>query len=310
MALGHFNLKIVPVFFLAVFALFAIFAANGLAEEILSVEYPDGIAVDKDLDGLTDEGENQIFKTDPNAADTDGDGYLDGAEIIGQSNPLDDASPSSVQTITNTIEPKKTETPWAWYTVRAAGLVGFLLLYASIFLGLAIRLPILGKIIKPAYAFNAHGWISLQALIFAFVHSVSLLFDKYLSFGFVGTFIPFALSSDIVNPNLITLGILGLYLMIILTATSYGRKYLSQKVWRAVHFANVILYVIVIIHAYYLGTDLKIPLVRNIFIGMNLFLVSLILANIVFRILAWRKRRLKVNSYENIGKSKPEIVPQ
>ena len=45
--------------------------------------------------------------------------------------------------------------------------------------------------------------------------------------------------------------------MIILVATSYARKYISQKVWRTIHFLNIALYIFSIIHAFYLGTDLK-----------------------------------------------------
>jgi DMSO/TMAO reductase YedYZ heme-binding membrane subunit len=288
----NFNFKAASLFLLIGLYFFAIFP-NAQAEDLKTIEYPDNVAVDQDLDGLTDEGEKQIFNTDPNVADSDGDGYLDGAEIIGRSSPLDATSPSPVQTITNTIQPKNNEIPWAWYSARAGGLVGFLLLYISIFLGLAIRMPVLRKIIKPVYSYNIHCWISLQALILAFIHSGSLLFDKYLNFGFIGTFIPFALSSDIVDPNLITLGILGLYLMIALVATSYGRKYISQKVWRSVHFTNVILYALVIVHAYYIGTDLKIPLIRNIFIGLNIFLIFLFLVNIISRISSWRRRDLE-----------------
>jgi methionine sulfoxide reductase heme-binding subunit len=265
------------------------------------VDYKNQTVIDSDLDGLTDEGEKQIFKTDPNNPDTDGDGFFDGAEIIGKTNPLNNLEPINLEKTTEIMKPVEKETPWAWYSTRMGGLVGFSLLAGSIFLGLAIRTPILNKIIKPVYSYDIHRWISLQALVFAFVHATSLLFDKYLHFGLVGIFVPFQLQSEIVNPILVTLGILGFYLMIVLVVTSYLKKYISQKIWRIVHFSNIILYALIIAHAYYLGTDLKIPLLKNIFIGLNGFLILLFLANIFFRTATFIKSKPENNNYESLG---------
>ena len=173
------------------------------------------------------------------------------------------------------------ETPWAWYIARMGGLIGFLLLYVSIFLGLAIRTPVLNKIIKPAYSCRPHCWISLQALIFAFLHGISLLFDKYLGFGLKDIFVPFA--TDF-NPKFVALGIISFYLMIVLVVSSYLRRFIPNGLWRFLHSLNVALYVFAAIHALQLGTDLKIPIVRNIFLGMNAFLAVLMIINLFFRI--------------------------
>jgi methionine sulfoxide reductase heme-binding subunit len=180
------------------------------------------------------------------------------------------------------------EIPWAWYISRSSALVGFLLLYISIFLGLSIRTPLLKKIISPVYSANVHCWISLQALFFAFVHGVALLFDKFINFSLAEIFIPFASSYE---PTLVALGILGFYLMLILVVTSYSKNFISEKLWRAVHFSNILLYIIVIIHAIKLGTDMKVPVVLNIFIWANAFLFFLILVNIISRLIDAYKRK-------------------
>lgn len=46
-----------------------------------------GMSQDNDRDGLTDAYENLVAKTDPNDPDTDGDGILDGWEIVNGTNP-------------------------------------------------------------------------------------------------------------------------------------------------------------------------------------------------------------------------------
>lgn len=45
------------------------------------------IVIDSDGDGLTDEQELMLYKTDPNKKDTDGDGYPDGEEVTKGYNP-------------------------------------------------------------------------------------------------------------------------------------------------------------------------------------------------------------------------------
>ncbi|MCX6762163.1 MAG: ferric reductase-like transmembrane domain-containing protein [Candidatus Moranbacteria bacterium] len=173
------------------------------------------------------------------------------------------------------------ELPWDWYIVRASALTGFLLLYISVFAGTVSCLPGIRKYFLRFGSLSFHCWISLQALIFAAIHGFSLLFHKFIPFGLADIFIPF--HSDY-EPFLVALGTVSLYLIIILITTSYARKYISQKLWRTIHFLNIALYFFSIIHALYLGTDLKSGLLREIFIWANGILILLLIYNIINRI--------------------------
>jgi len=177
--------------------------------------------------------------------------------------------------------PSEIQIPWDWYIVRASALVGFLLLYVSIFIGTVSCLPGIKKYFLRLKSLNFHCWISLQALIFALFHGVALLFHQFIKFSFADVFVPFHSSFE---PILVGLGTSGFYLMLILVATSYARKYISAKIWRSIHFLNIGLYIVVIIHAFYLGTDLKTGLLREIFIWANGFLILLLLLNMINRI--------------------------
>lgn len=184
--------------------------------------------------------------------------------------------------------PSNVSVPWDWYIVRASALIGFLLLYISIFVGTISCLPGIRKYFLRLRSLNLHCWISLQALLFALVHGVALLFHQYIKFSFADVFVPFHSSFE---PTLVGLGTIGFYLMLILVVTSYARKYISQKFWRAVHFLNIGLYIMVIIHALYLGTDLKSGTLREIFIWANGLLILLLVFNMINRI--WSKRKNK-----------------
>ncbi len=176
--------------------------------------------------------------------------------------------------------------PWAWYVTRSSGLVGFLLLYISVLLGLLIRVPYLRKLVPGWFSLQMHCWLSLLALMFALVHGTALLFDKMFDFSFGDIFIPFYTSYE---KDLMALGIIGFYLMLLLVATSYLKNGISQNFWRAAHFLNIGMYFILIIHALYLGTDMKIAWVRDIFLGMQGVLIFFIILHIFSRIICRRK---------------------
>lgn len=171
--------------------------------------------------------------------------------------------------------------PWAWYVARSSALVGFLLLYVSVLLGLLIRVPYSRKLVSAWFSVQMHCWLSLLAWLLVLVHGTALLFDKMFNFSLADIFIPFHSSFE---KDLIALGIIGFYLMLLLVATSYLRNGISQVFWRAVHFLNIGMYFILVIHALYLGSDMKIALVRNIFWGMQGVLAIFIILHIIARI--------------------------
>ncbi|HAT73836.1 MAG: hypothetical protein US30_C0004G0063 [Candidatus Moranbacteria bacterium GW2011_GWF2_36_839] len=283
------------IFILAIILFFFIFNFNFSKAEEKKVDYGNDVITDSDLDGLTDEGEKQIYTTEPKNPDTDKDGIIDGAEVMTGNDPLDSASPSIAEVYSANLA--EIEVPWGWYLTRASALIGFFLLYLSIFFGIAIRNPLLRKIISPIYSLDIHGWISVQALLFALLHGVSLLFDKFLAFNLANIFVPFFPLSESatkvgVEPIYLAMGIISLYLMLILIVSSYLRKFINFRVWRLIHFFNLVLWIFVILHALQLGTDMKNLIVRNIFIYANAFLMLLFVVNIISRIFNSIKQRI------------------
>jgi hypothetical protein len=294
------NRKVVLIFITLLLLIFGVFSYaqendedKNENEKTKELDYGNNLIIDSDLDGLTDLGEEQIFGTDKLNPDTDGDGIFDGAEVLNNTNALDKTSPMAVQVINNDAQVVQRDIPWPWYVVRSSGFVAFALLWWVMFTGLAIRTPILKKIIEPVYSMSMHRWVSVQVIFFAMIHGAGLMFDKFMQFSFAEVFVPFV--SDF-KPELVALGIFGFYLMIILTLTSYFRNHLSFGVWRFVHYFNIVLYAIVMAHALLLGTDLQSGLVRDIFLGANLLLAVLIAINITTRVWSKIKSRSKVDT--------------
>lgn len=171
------------------------------------------------------------------------------------------------------------ETPWAWYLVRSSGITALIFLYIAMFLGLAIKTPGLKDIIRPIYSVGAHCWLASQVLFFSIVHLVGLIFDQYLDFGPLDILIPFYTDFE---PGLVSLGILGFYLIVILVGTSYFRQAITWKFWRKTHYLYIVLFPVAFIHSFYLGTDLKSPVARAIFLIPGGILALLFITKLFF----------------------------
>jgi hypothetical protein len=62
-------------------------AAVEQTETLVRERVGEAITIDTDSDGITDYDERVLYKTDPNSADTDNDGFIDSAEILRGFNP-------------------------------------------------------------------------------------------------------------------------------------------------------------------------------------------------------------------------------
>lgn len=278
-------------YLLIIFAAAIILVASVSEAQEVRVEYKDGIVVDSDLDGLTDEGERQIYGTDPKKADSDGDGFLDGAEVLSGTDPGDDSSYPGRIDMSEIRDVLDRETPWAWYISRASGLLAFIFLWLTILLGLSIRNPLLKKIIAPIYSFDLHVFTAGTAIFWAIIHGTVLLFDRFIGFGVKDVAIPYFSKTTFVDTNYLALGIMAFYAMVIMTVTSYLKKYLNFWVWRVLHFLHPFTFIFVVLHGYVIGTDMKIPWVSFTYRLSAAFLVLIYFSSLVFVIAGRLKKK-------------------
>jgi DMSO/TMAO reductase YedYZ heme-binding membrane subunit len=270
------------------------------------VDYRSEVITDSDLDGLTDQGEIQIYKTEPGLVDTDEDGFLDGAEVLASTDPLDADSPAKDSAITFSLANFNQPTPWAWYIGRASGIIGFIFLWLTVFLGLSIRNPIFKKVVPPIYSFGFHCFLGAAAVFWSLVHGTSFLFDQSIQFTWKDSFIPFFSETTLVDPNFLALGIMAFYAMVIMTITSYLRKHLNHFLWRVLHFLNPLAFIFVVVHGYFNGTDMKNFWIGSAFLVSSYFLLIVYLSSLYFVI--FRKKDPPVKPESNPTSEPEQIV--
>ena len=112
---------------------------------------------------------------------------------------------------------------------------------------------------------------------------VGLALDGYVSFGFTELFVPGASSY---RPAAVAVGIVSLYVMLAIQATSYLRRWLSRRAWRVVHLLSYALVWGATIHAGMAGTDVT----NRLYQGMAFVLSFGAITASLVRILTPRRR--------------------
>jgi methionine sulfoxide reductase heme-binding subunit len=170
-----------------------------------------------------------------------------------------------------------------WYIVRITGMVAFVMLSLSVMIGLLRKL----NPKKYGKLYSVHCDISYLAIIFAFMHGINNLLDRYMWMLGLKNIFWFSFISK--AHTFISLGVIAFYLMLIVTITSLSPKimvFMKRKNWYAVHLSSYLAYAFVVAHSLFLGTDLNVAKLDNpisiisfaVFAGMLALNAALLLA--------------------------------
>ena len=138
-----------------------------------------------------------------------------------------------------------------WLASRSAGVVAFVLLSASVVLGLAMAMKLASPRSRPALRI-AHERVALLALSAIAAHGLMLLGDSWLHPGLTGVIVPFTMGY---RPVWTGLGILAGYSAAALSLTYYLRRRVGTRRWRNAHRFIPVAWALAAIHVIGAGTD-------------------------------------------------------
>jgi predicted ferric reductase len=141
-----------------------------------------------------------------------------------------------------------------WYFARASGMVAAVLLVASLVWGVLMATRALKPVDRPAWMLAMHRWFSGLAVTGVAIHIAALVADSYVHFGAKEILVPMASSW---KPGAVTLGVVAMYLLVLVQATSLAMKRLPKRVWRGIHMSSYVLTWLVFVHAGLAGTDVS-----------------------------------------------------
>lgn len=166
-----------------------------------------------------------------------------------------------------------------WYLSRSSGIIALVLLVLSVAWGVLLATRALKPHDRPAWLLEVHRWLGGTALVMTGLHLLGLYLDGYIDYGASDLFVPFASGY---RPLAVAIGVLSLYLLVAVVATSYMRRWLSKRAWQRVHLLSYGLVWTAAIHAGLAGTDT----VNRAYQVLALVLTMLAFSAVVVRILA------------------------
>lgn len=175
--------------------------------------------------------------------------------------------------------------PFTWWVARASGITLYLLLWASMMLGLGLTTKYLDRRVSRSTVFSLHAYVTALSYGFLAMHMLSLSADRFSAFSMRDLLIPF--HSPVREPWT-GFGVIAGYLMVGLGLSFSARKVTGYRVWRLAHWLTFPLYLTALAHGLGGGTD---AVFRPVFV-MYLGTAGLLAAVVLVRIGRSRARRL------------------
>ncbi len=144
-----------------------------------------------------------------------------------------------------------------WYVARSSGIVAWALLSASVVWGLLLSTKIsttrlaAGRL-RPAWLLDLHRHLGGLAVIFTAIHIAGIVADSYVTFSWADVLVPMASQW---RPGAVAFGVVAMYLLVAVEATSLAIRHLPRPLWRWIHRSSFVLYGTATWHGIAAGTD-------------------------------------------------------
>ena len=139
-----------------------------------------------------------------------------------------------------------------WQLTRASGIVAWLMMTASILWGIVLATKAFPEHRRPAWLLDLHRWLGGLAVAFLAIHLGALLADSYVSFDVLDLLVPFRASW---KPGAVALGVVALWLLVAVQATSMAMRRLPRRRWRQIHMSSYVVFALTSLHAAFAGSD-------------------------------------------------------
>lgn len=138
-----------------------------------------------------------------------------------------------------------------WYLTRSSALVAYMMLTAAVLWGIVRASGLLGGR-WAAWLLDLHRWLGALTVFFIVAHLATLVADSSVGFGLVDLLVPFASEW---RPAPVALGVVALWLVLAVQATSLLVKRMPRRWWRVIHLVAYAAFWLTSVHGAWAGTD-------------------------------------------------------
>lgn len=155
------------------------------------------------------------------------------------------------------------DVPTWWLIARVSGIVGYLLIVASMVSGVVLRTRLVQRLASPIARMEWHRILAILGLGLVALHGLALVMDNYVTITWANLLVPGGASY---RPLWVSFGVITLWLMVIVSLSAAWRKHMGAKTWKTIHLASYAVFVTATVHGLMSGTDSNEPWMLAIYV--------------------------------------------
>jgi len=141
-----------------------------------------------------------------------------------------------------------------WNTARATGILAYLLVTASVALGLLLSLKVRSDHWPRFVTNELHRFVTLLALVFTGLHTAEIWIDPYTHFTPAEVLVPLV---SHYRPLWVAVGIVASYLLIGFWISEWLRPRIGYTTWRRLHYLTFFVWILATAHGLGAGSDTR-----------------------------------------------------
>lgn len=165
-----------------------------------------------------------------------------------------------------------------WYIARSGGIVAWMLVTASVVVGLIQSTRVARGRANPAWLRAFHANAGGLAMAFTGIHVIGLLLDTTVDFSLADVLVPFASSW---RPIAVAWGILSMDLLIAVGITAWARRHLPKGAWLRIHRLSALTYALATVHLLTAGTDVANPALQATALASMFIVAALVFTRLL-----------------------------
>lgn len=142
--------------------------------------------------------------------------------------------------------------PLMWYLTRTTAMSAYVVLTLLVSLGLIQSIARTSRERLPWVVDALHQFLGLLFGVLVIFHLLTLMADPLIPFSITNLLIP---RDEPYRPLAVDLGVLALWTMVLILASSWLKRHLPYRYWKLLHFLSFATFALVTLHGLFAGSD-------------------------------------------------------
>jgi predicted ferric reductase len=151
-----------------------------------------------------------------------------------------------------------------WYLTRTTAVAAYVTLTASVMLGLLRTIARTSAEQVSWVVDELHAFVATLAGLCVAGHLLTIRLDTYVIYTWHTLLLP---GNGPYRPDAVNIGIFAFYLLVLTLLSSWLRRYIPYRMWRALHYLAFVTFALVTLHGWLAGSDAGEPWMRALYVG-------------------------------------------